>query len=349
MAAFEFQAFYHPSWVPYIPNALDDISSHNANWVVLTPSWSYTRLDPPVLELVAGQDALWAEMITMVDQAKSRGLQVALRPVPRFPTAIDAWWSGAQRDFPWWVSWFDQYRAFVLHHADLAARSGAQTLVLGGRWMAPALPEGKLTDGSSSNVPQDANDRYKELVAEVRDHFDGAIAWALPYSASIGSPPTFLNKVDQIYILWSIPLSNDPQASTESLQAEAERIMSEDIQALRESWNPGSEDKPIIISLAYPSVEGAFTNCLPDPIVECLPAYALSYPAPDVPLLNLDFTSQVKVYDAVLAAVNQHSWIKGFVSQGYYPPATLHDKSTSVHGKPAAKVLQRWFEGFLIK
>ena len=347
VAGFEFQAFHHPSLLPYIPNALDDMLAHGANWVTFTPTWSFTRLDPPVLELVTGQDALWPELINMVRQADSRDLNVAIRPVPHFPTAVDAWWNSARRDFPFWVSWFDQYRAFALHHADLAARSGAETLILGGAWMAPALPEGTLADGTPANVPQDTNQRYKDLIAEIRERYGGTIAWALPYSNTITNPPEFLNAVDQIIVLWEASLSDDPDADPATLQAEAERIINEELYAMRLVWTPATEAKTIIISLAYPSVAGTFTGCLPDPFVDCLSPEALNYPAPDLPMLSIDFVQQAKAYDAVLAAINQFDWISGAASRGYYAPAILHDKSTSVHGKPAEDVLRSWYIQFL--
>ncbi len=347
VAGFEFQTFHHPSILPYIPNALDDMVEHGANWVTFTPSWSFTQLDPPVLTPVTGQDALWPELINMVRQAKERDLNVAIRPVPRFPTAVDAWWSSAPRDFPFWVSWFDQYRAFALHYADLAARSEAQTLVLGGSWLAPALPDGKLADGTPVNVPQDTDDRYEDIIEEVRKRFNGTIAWALPYSEGISNPPNFLEEVDQIVVLWSAPLGDDPDADPQTLQAEAKRIINEDIYAMRLIWNPISGTKPVIISMAYPSVEGTFTGCLPDPFVDCLSPEALNYPAPDLPLLPLDFVQQAKAYDSVLAAINEFDWISGTVSRGYYAPAILHDKSTSVHGKPASDVLRYWYGQFL--
>ncbi len=347
MAGIEMQTFHQPSLVPYIPDALDDLVSHNANWAIFTPSWTFTRIDPPVLELVTGQDPLWPELIKMGQQAQTRDLNVAIRPVPYFPTAVDAWWNSAPRDFSFWVSWFDQYRAFALHHADLAERSGAQTLILGGAWMTPALPGGTLPDGSPTNVPQDTDLRYQALIAEIRQRFHGRIAWALPYADNIVNPPAFLNKVDQIFVLWAAALSADPNADPNTLQAQAEAIIQDDIRGLRSSWNPESGNKSIVISLAYPSVEGTFTGCLPDPFVDCLSPEAVDFPAPDLPLLTINFVEQAKAYDAVFAAVNQYDWIDGVISRGYYPPAILQDKSTSIHGKPTAQVVRYWFGQFL--
>ena len=345
VAGVEFQTFYRPSIVPHTATALADIVHLNANTVIFTPSWTFTRQSPPVLEPITGEDPLWPEMMQMARQAREQGLQIAIRPVPRFPTAVDAWWGTTVRDFSFWVSWFDQYRAFALHHADLAARSGAQTLILGGAWMNPALPGGTLSDGTPGNTPEDTDLRYRQLIAEIRERFDGTIAWAWPYPGGDLNPPGFLDEVDQIYILWSAPLSDDPQADRAALAAEAQRRIEEHVSTLRDRWHPAGE-KSVILALAYPSVEGAFGDCLPDAFVKCLSPEAINYPAPELPLLNLEFTQQAKAYDAVLAAVNQISWVDGVVTRGYYVPAVLHDKSTSIHGKPAAEIVKHWFGGF---
>jgi hypothetical protein len=48
-------------------------------------------------------------------------------------------------------------------------------------------------------------------------------------------------------------------------------------------------------------------------------------------------------------AINDRSWISGFVSQGFYPPLPLQDKSSSLHGKPASGVIWFWFPKLLGK
>ena len=58
---------------------------------------------------------------------------------------------------------------------------------------------------------------------------------------------------------------------------------------------------------------------------------------------------QANAYNAIFAAINANDWISGFVSMGYYPPAILQDKSTSVNGKPASGVIWYWSQKFLGK
>jgi len=342
-AGVELQEHFHPSWVPLMPSTLDDIIDLGANWIFLTPSWTFSSLDPPVLESVLGQDPLWLDYIQIIQKAQTEHLNIALRPIAHFPGKDDGgWWSSAPRDFSWWVSWFDRYETFALHHADLAERTGVNTLILGGDWMAPALPSGKLSDGTSSGVPPDADSRYRELISKIKNRFSGTIGWALTYPEDILNPPGFITDVDCFYILWSIPLSKEADPSIKEMQSKAERILTTEIYPMWLTSGIESHHKKVIISLAYPSVIGGTTECLEDPFIDCIPPESLNYPAPDYPLLGLDLEIQAKAYHAVLGAVSKYEWINGVVTRGYYPPTTLLDKSSSIHGKPAEDVFTSW-------
>jgi hypothetical protein len=347
MAGVEFQERFHPSWIPRLPSALEDVTSMGANWLILTPSWTFTRPDPPILEPVAGQDPLWLDTTAFIRQGKRAGLNLAMRPVAHFPTQVDEWWRSAPRDFPWWVSWFDRYTAFALHFADMAEQNGVQTLILGGDWMSPALPGGQLGDGSPSGVPPDADLRYRELIEKVRERFSGRLGWALSYPEDTLEPPGFIETVDLLYILWSVPLSEETNPTLEEMEATAESLLSTDLYAMWLTSQLESETKEIIISLAYASIEGGTTGCLADPILGCILPESLNYPAPDFPLLGVDLAIQARVYNAMLSAISHYPWINGVTTRGYYPPVILQDKSTSIHGKPAEEVMKAWVEAFL--
>jgi len=68
------------------------------------------------------------DLTTTMDQAEAVGLNAALQPVLRFPFPADEWWATAPRDPAWWEAWFERYRRFALHHADLAARGKEQVV-----------------------------------------------------------------------------------------------------------------------------------------------------------------------------------------------------------------------------
>jgi hypothetical protein len=334
----EWQVKFHPSWIPLAYQIQEQMKLAGGNWTVLDPTWTYTRNSPPILQIVAGQDALWADMNTFIGAARQGGQNVALFPTPDFGESSALWWAQGKRDFSWWIAWFDQYSNFILHHADLAARSDAQALVLGGDWLAPALPGGRLADGSPSGVPADAELRWRDLIGKVREHYSGLIWWALPFSDVVAGTPPFLDSVDGIYVLFSEPLTGRPDATQAEMEAEAARLFDTALQPLKLRLN-----KPLILAPAYSSADGGATACLPGPAGGCLPPSALEQPNPDFPAIPLDLQEQVDVYAALLSAVNARPWMDGFVSRGYYPPAALQDKSASVHGKPALDILAYYF------
>ena len=341
-AGVEYQTNYHPSWAPYNNSALQNVKNLGANWVIYRPTWTYTRVNFPVFEPVAGQDPLWPDLVSMIGQARGQGLNVALFPSPRYPISAKQWWQTGSRDFPWWLVWFERYRTFALNFADMASAEGAQALILGGEWVTPALPGGTLPDGTPSGVPLDAEARWRDLLSEVRQHYKGQVLWALPYDQGVDAAPPFLDAVDQVYIQWSAPLESQANATAEEMAVTAGKLLDDNVQPFQTKLR-----KPVILSVAYPSALGWLQGCLSDGNSGCLPMEALDRPQPDIDSVTLDLKGQEDAYNAVLLAVNSRPWIKGLVSAGYYPPAELSDKSSSVHGKPAAGVLWYWFPRFL--
>jgi hypothetical protein len=297
---------YHPSWRALLPGALDQVNATGANWVVLSPTWTYGKFEPgnnpPVLAPLSGVDASWFDLVEALDLSQARGLNVALYPRTRTLVAPDEWWQGAQRDYSWWPAWFYQYRSFVLHHADLAQRGGADALILGGEDLAPALPGGRLADGTDSGVPGNAETLWRDLLNEVRARFSGQILWAVPHG-SVDNPPPFLDAVDQVYLTWS------PDALQEAdgeMAAAYERWLDNNLLTFQIILG-----KPVILAVTYPS----------DPSLE----------------------TQLDAYATLIQETAERDWLGGFVSRGYYPPAALQDLSASVHGKPAGNLLEYWF------
>jgi len=343
VAGVEFQPAYAPSYTPALPLAYQNVQAIGSNTLVLTPTWGYTRQSPLVFAPQPGSDPLWSDTLDMVFGARANALNVALFPTARFPGGMSAWWQSAPRDAGWWQSWWDNYRRFILNYADLAARSGAQALILGGEWVLPALPGGNLPGGGSSGAPADAEQRWNDLLAAVRGRYSGQIWWALPYSSgSLTSAPAWLGQVDGVYLLWDAALSGQPAPSRPELEAAAARLLDEELQPFQAALG-----KPLILAFAWPSAYGAAGECFNDGLGNCLDWTALNRPNPDVPAVTVSLQSQTDLYESWLSVVNARPWIGGFVSRGYYPAAVLFDKSASIYGKPTADILWYWFPRML--
>jgi hypothetical protein len=342
VAGVSFQSRYHPSWGPLLPTSIKNVQSLDVNWLILSPTWTFTNQTPPILEPLPSQDMLWTELVSSVNSAHQDNLNVGLFPTPHFPTKVSQWWQDAPRDFSWWVSFFERYTNFVMHHATAASRTSASALILGGDWLKPALPSGVLSDGSPSNVPQDSETRWRDLIGKVRQRYPGTIAWALSYPEGIKNPPPFLDAVDQVYILWSAPLATELNASLDQMQTQAAMIFDQEILPFQQSIG-----KPVIIAISYPSIDRGSTGCIAVFGGGCLDYDILALPNPDIPELTLNLQDQANAYNAVLSAINERGWISGYVSMGYYPPTALQDKSTSINGKPASGVLWYWTQKYL--
>jgi hypothetical protein len=342
-AGVEFQSYYDPSNNAFHPQALQNVQAIGSNWVILSPSWTYPHASPLVFSQLPGRDAFWSDTVTTVAQARAINLNVALFPQPRFTTTPEDFWTSAPRDAGWWDAWFNHYRAFAVHHADLATLSGAQAVIIGGDWIGPALPAGTIPGGIPSGVPADAEARWRNVVAEVRQHFRGNVLFALPYTTEdVIAPLNVLRDVDAVYLLWFARLSDSANPNKADLLVEAGRLLDENVAPIQLQVN-----KPFIIALSYPSSTHSATGCIPNGSSGCFDWTALNRPRDDLGTVNLDIQQQVDIYETLFHAVNVRPWVSGFVSRGYYAPVALQDKSASIHGKPAADLLWYWYPRLL--
>ena len=342
-AGVEFSPNYAPGLQPYISSTLQNVQGMGANYVVLSPTWTARTSNPLVFAPTAGSEPLWADNLQSAQLARANNLNVAIYATPRLMPSTPDFWLQAPRTAEWWDAWFDRYRAFAIYHADLATQSGAQALILGGEAVLPSLPGGLLADGSPSNVPADAGQRWRNILVEVRQHFPGLVLWATQYNGQAPQPaPEFIEQFYAFYILWSAPLAVNSDASLDAMTNEAVRRLDADIVPMLLSAQKGA-----VIALNYPSAGGAAEGCVPSGGDGCLDWQSLASPNPDMPTATLDIQGQATLYQAMLQAANQRDWVGGIISRGYYAPVPLMDKSSSTRGKMAADLLWYWFPRML--
>ncbi|MBK7450594.1 MAG: hypothetical protein IPJ47_14695 [Anaerolineales bacterium] len=165
----------------------------------------------------------------------------------------------------------------------------------------------------------------------------------MPYEkSSFTTPVSFLRDMDGIYLLWSTPIAPSPTSTKTDYTNEAGRLLDNEVAPLASLLG-----KPVILAVSYPAVAGAPNGCVANGSGGCLDFNALSRPNTDLPSVSLNLQTQADIYEAMLTAINARPWVAGFVSRGYYLPVTLQDKSTSIHGKPAANVVWYWYPRLL--
>jgi hypothetical protein len=340
-AGIELNPNYNPLWQAYLPLAMKKIKGLGANWVVFSPSWSYTQANPPVIEPVGGRDELWDDASGAIREAATAGLQTAIFPRLQSDLLQEGIWNQAVTDAGWWETWFDHYQTFILNNADLAAQSQAGMLILGGPDVAPALPGGLLPDSNPSGVPDNAAERWQSILATVRGRFNGKLVWALPYPGNNAPLPEWLGEVDAVYVLFAPSLANSSEMTQTDLETAIGSLLDNDLQPIA-----AQTGKPVLLGLGYPAADGAANGCI---LIgdQCLPFDLLNQPVPDLPGVQVNLQQQADIYNAAFNAILGRPWIQGLISRGYYPPAALKDTSASIHGKPAADVLWYWFPKLL--
>jgi hypothetical protein len=230
----------------------------------------------------------------------------------------------------------------LVYHADLAAQTGASALIIGDEFITPALPGGKLPDGSPSLVPDYAAERWAAMIQTVRSRYTGKLGWMVAINSVEAGPtaPEFLNKFDLVYARIAAPLAGQ-NASKPQIEAAFHALLEGPVKSLHLQ-----SDRPVVISLAYSSAAGTETACV-KVNDKCAPFADINQPGRLFDGTPMALDRQAAVYDAALEAVNQLDWITGFTAYGYNPSAALRDYSTSVRSKPAGDVLWYWYPKLL--
>ena len=333
---------YNPNWQSYLGDAYDNIASLGSDWVISSPTWHFTSLNPPTLEPVTGKDALWYDQVQAASWLTYKNLDSALFPQSIIQGDENEWWLKAERDDGWWQSYFDRYRTFLIHHADLAQKTFAKALIIGDDnfWMAQS--GSLLADESETGVFGDADDRWKVILSEIRALYDGELILAINYPEQINMIPEFVNEFDKVYILFSAPMGfiGEEELSDSLVQEKVNDMLDNGIKPLVESI-----DKPVILGFKIPSSEDIFSDCI-NINEECASSDALDQPASLLEDAGVNLENQKIFYSAILQSINDRDWINGLVARGYYPPVELNDASSSIYGKPVSSLFWYWFPKF---
>ncbi len=334
--AVEMDQDFQPRWQPRFDETYKTIRSINANWVFLTPTWSYLDNVPSSMRIEPGENPFWLDTSLQIQQARSNQLSTAV-----FPSLMITPSPQLNSDNPLtragWEEWFTNYRSFLLFYADLAAVNQADALILGGSGASISLPDHiAVADLNTESSSIFATGQWKALISELRNHYRGRIFWANRFPNERQTLPSFLQELDGIYLLWDGIPGYDPVAAQQTIVNQvAAQVSNEEIEYL------SSLGKPVIVGLWIESSAG-ITQVCPEETTYCQDEMANDTTEQ---LKKLDLQMQVNIYNGAIDYFSNQSWVTGIVSRGFYPPAELLDTSASVHGKPASQTLSVWFLG----
>ena len=339
LAGVQISESFSPTWMPFLDSSIINVNNIGANIVVLSPTWEFQSSNPPILKLNPYNSMFYHDVQTFKYLIKNNSLEIALFPKATYNISFQDWWNESEliRNGDWWQIYFNRYENFIIHNAVIANQIKASAIVIEN-----PIPTSVIETDIVENVSlttHELNTFYSELFSKIRNNFSGAIILAIPSDNLANNQLlNIVTMADQIYIEFSTPFDYDNHDCSNVSIGE---ILESDIKPIMEKYH-----KPITISASFPSVSGGACICSSIDNRRC--EFSESYsPTDSIDNHPADVLEQANFYNDLFLSVNESEWINGVVSNGYYPPISLLDKSTSVHGKPAADVIWFWFTNLL--
>ncbi|WP_118831564.1 glycoside hydrolase family 113 [Salinibacter ruber] len=250
---------------------------------------------------------------TLARQADALGMGVILKPhlwVGGYDEAQDRSDIGFDTEADW-AAWEADYRRFLMLYARLAAEVDADALVLGT----------ELTRSATERP-----DFWRGIAEAARTVYDGNLTYAANWHEAYDSIQ-FWDALDYVGVQAYFPLTDATDPS---------------LAALRTGWGPHRAalaeihertGRPVLLTeVGYRSAEGAAARPWEWPERD-------DGAAPDAAL-------QARCYRAFLSTVGRAPWLKGGIIWKWHPPAEVEGPTAfTPQGKPAERVLRRWFTG----
>jgi hypothetical protein len=300
---------------PVGESAFAPLLENNVEWISQTPFGYAPSLDAPRIELATRGRIYWGEtdegIAATTRLAKKFGIRTLLKPHVWIGGWDEAAWSGEirMRTEADWSRWFDSYRAFLLHYAELAEKHKIEALAVGTELQGTTLAHEK---------------EWRALIARVRRVYSGRLTYAANWNHEFEELP-FWDALDFAGVQAYFPLTERPRASMPELLA---------------GWRPHLEmlervaqriRRPIVFTeVGYKSSERASIQ-------------PWLWRTED----RVDLEEQARCYEAMFRSVWGKPWFRGTFIWKWFPlydrTRSATDNNFTPQGKPAEEVLGRWY------
>jgi hypothetical protein len=290
--------------------SLDDLKQTEATWISLLVTGYQDTIHSTSIDYSGPLTPADASLEQIIGYAKSLNLKVMLKPhvdllndAQHYRGEIGPGFTAAD-----WTAWFASYRPFILHYAELAAKSGCELFCVGCELGTTAVHSGE----------------WRRIVAEVRTLYGGPLTYADNQVESDPNAVAWWDAVDFIGQDAYPTLTQNPAPTVDDLLA-GWLPFRQKLQQLSERWG-----KPLLLTeIGARSIQGGAQN-----------PWDWQRQGP------VDLAVQSSFYEAALRSVAGQSWIAGIYWWQWSPdpndggPA---DTGYTPHGKPAEQVLRSWY------
>ncbi|MGB9773347.1 MAG: glycoside hydrolase family 113 [Bacteroidota bacterium] len=279
-----------------------------ATWVAIVPTWYMTDLTSASIVPDPIRTPDDGAVRAAIQNARALGLQVFLKP---HVDVMGNKWRGNITPADTSL-WFDSYRTFILHYAEIAQTEGVKALCIGT----------ELKNLTSSIYQQ----KWVSMIRDVREVFGGLLTYAANFDEY--QTVSFWSRLDFIGIDGFFPLSTHAYSTVSELVFDWQPWLADISRWVLQS--PDAAGKLIVFTeLGYASQPGcAIAPWKKDPAAEA------------------DEEEQARAYEAALRALRVQGWYGG-VFWWNWPvkaDAPIYRNDYSPAGKRAEEVLRAFWK-----
>ncbi len=318
---------------PAPAESMQKLAATNANYICLAFGAEMETFDSPkILWSDANSEMVSdTEIRRAIQLARDNDLKIILKPVVNVRDGTWRSWikfenEDGTKDLQAWDQWWKDFRAMLIHYAKIAQETNCEMLCL----------------GCEMGATEDDEDRWRELIADIRKVYHGA----LTYNANWGSEEklAWWDAVDVISISAYYPVGAGDDEPNDWIEKGLHHVPASysTVEVLKEQWLPYKEklaaisakhNRPILfIELGLGSAKGfsaaPWTHHQPDAVY--------------------DGDEQRRYYQATMETFWDEPWFIGFTWWAWLPNLYTLEEAKShtgfcIYGKPAEKLVTEWY------
>lgn len=294
----------HHSDIPpqALAEKLTEIRDLGATHVTVVLSWSTRDVRSNEIAPRKGHTPSDAKLAMMIDQSHRKGLKVLLFPLVDVRKRKPLEWRGTIKPNNW-DAWWEHYRRFVLHYADLAQKHRADVLCVGSELV------------STESMRQ----RWEHLIRLVRQRYSGQLLYSANWDHY--EPVSFWDLVDLVGLTAYYRLTTDRQATTEAMEQTWREIRGKLLRWARRTKRPF-----LFTEVGYPSLDGGAVN-----------------PWDYTQRTSPDPDEQLRAYRAFISTWSDVPQLAGVFFWDWYGEGGPRHTGYTPRNKPAEHAIRAWF------
>ena len=246
-------------------------------------------------------------VLAEIAQARAMGFRIQLKP---HLWMMDETWRGQlnPRTPDGWQTFWETYRRFIFHYADMAAANDVEMLVIGVELDQTVVPHAK---------------HWRQLIRDTRKRYDGDLVYAANWDAYHRVP--FWEALDFIGVQFYPPLADDPKDETDSMRRRLDAALD------RVDEVAQKVGKPVLLTeVGYRAVSATAVH---------------PHEWPDPTARQIDAAAQARAYRVLLEGVRPRKSIVGLFLWKWYTDEVGDEGPAgfSPRDKPAAALIQQAF------